>query len=81
MNMRHEIHLGGDMIYFIVNETAKTGKGINVWAKVKSILEEKQIKIEKTLPKNAILSFQSAATEQCSELQKLLRVIINRLSA
>lgn len=31
------------MIYFIVNETAKTGKGMNVWAKVKSILEEKQI--------------------------------------
>lgn len=31
------------MYYFIVNETAKTGKGLVVWSKVKAILEEKQI--------------------------------------
>lgn len=31
------------MYYFIVNETARTGKGVAVWSKVKAILEEKQI--------------------------------------
>lgn len=31
------------MYYFIVNETARTGKGLAVWTKVKEILEEKQI--------------------------------------
>lgn len=55
------------MIYFIVNETAKTGKGLNVWAKVKSILEEKQI------------TYHAAKTKYKNHATELARQISNKV--
>ena len=55
------------MIYFIVNETAKTGKGLNIWAKVKSILEEKHI------------SYHAVKTKYKNHATELARQISNRV--
>ncbi len=53
------------MYYFIVNETAKTGKGMVVWSKVKSILEEKQIPFQAVKTK-----YKGHATELAKQISE-----------
>lgn len=66
------------MIYFIVNETAKTGKGLNVWAKVKSILEEKQISYQavKTKYKNHATELAQQISSKVKETGKEVTLVV-----
>lgn len=66
------------MIYFIVNETAKTGKGMNVWAKVKSILEEKQIAYQavKTKYKNHATELARQISGKVKETGKEVTLVV-----
>ena len=35
------------MLYFIVNQTSRTGRGAQVWEKVQEVLKEKNRKVDK----------------------------------
>lgn len=66
------------MIYFIVNETARTGKGMNVWAKVRSILEEKQISYQavKTKCKNHATELARQISDKVTETGKEVTLVV-----